>query len=106
MLEGVAPTEPTSAVYYVIYEDGTAGRMEVTANAAPELARPGSFVEEEDYLARVKAMEDLEAAVLADEEAIQQGKALADYTALTLLGLGEETARRLSGYDGPDRQES
>lgn len=106
MLESVAPAEPVSAVYHVIYEDGTAGRIEVTTGAAPELSRPGCFVEEADYLARVKAMEDLEAAVLADEEAMQQGLAHADYTALTLLGLAEETARRLSGYGGPARKES
>ncbi|WP_158013035.1 hypothetical protein [Streptomyces sp. Root369] len=106
MLESVAAAEPTSAVYHVIYEDGTAGRIEVTAGAVPELARPGCFVEPEDYQARIKALEDLEAAVLADEEATQHGQALADYTALTLLGLAEETARRLSGYNGPGRPES
>lgn len=102
MLEAFTTAEDTSAVSYVIYDDGTAGRIEVSAGAVPELTRPGTFVDEDDYQARVKALADLEAAVLAGEETAEQARALADYTALTLLGLAEATARRLSGYTGPD----
>ncbi|MGW3447362.1 hypothetical protein [Streptomyces sp. NPDC001076] len=101
MLEVFPPAEETAVVSYVIYEDGTAGRIEVTAGAMPELPRPGTMVTEEVYQAKVAALEELAVKAVADLEAAEQARARADYTALVLLGLGEETARRLSGYTGP-----
>ncbi|MBC9729250.1 hypothetical protein [Streptomyces sp. TRM68367] len=102
MLEGFEPTEDTGAVHHVIYEDGSVGRIEVTAGAVPELSRPGSFVSEERYQERVKALEEVQAARIAEVEAAELGRSRADFLALSLLGLAEETARRLSGYTGPD----
>ncbi|MFJ8143264.1 hypothetical protein [Streptomyces sp. NPDC096013] len=101
MLEVFPPAEETSVVSYVIYEDGTAGRIEVTAGAVPELPRPGTMVTEEVYQAKVAALEEQAAKAVADLEAAEQRRAHGDFTALTLLGLTEETARRLSGYTGP-----
>jgi hypothetical protein len=101
MLEGFTSAEEPSTVSYVIYEDGTVGRIEVTAGATFEFTRPGTMVTEEAYRAAATALEELAAASVADLEAAAQGRALADFTALTLLGLAEGTARRLSGYTGP-----
>ncbi|MFE3032907.1 hypothetical protein ACFXKY_14835 [Streptomyces canus] len=101
MLEVFPPAEETSVVSYVIYEDGTTGRIEVTAGAVPELTRPGTMVTKEVYQAKVAALEEQAAKAVAHLEASEQTRARADYTALTLLGLAEATARRLSGYTGP-----
>ncbi|WP_406321883.1 hypothetical protein [Streptomyces sp. NBC_00519] len=100
-LEGVAPAGET-AVYYVLYEDGAVGKIETDAGGEPLLAHPGRLVSESAYLARLSVVEEESAAFLAELETGDQARTLADYTALTALGLPEETARRLSGYSDPE----
>ncbi|MFJ9724589.1 hypothetical protein ACIRP3_17740 [Streptomyces sp. NPDC101209] len=55
------------------------------------------------YQAKVAALTELAARVIAGLEDAEQTRARADCTALSLLGLGEVTARRLSGHTGPHR---
>lgn len=99
--ESAVPGEPVvePVTYWVLYDDGSASRIEST-NGEPVLTSPGRLVTEAEYQARV---EELEAANAAEIEAIQaeeENRRREDYEALLAAGVPDATARRLSGYQG------
>lgn len=83
-----------------------ASRTAITDAEEPQPLPDGATeLTEEEYEA---ALVDVEAArqqyaeeLVAADEANQR----ADYTALRTSGIPEETARRLTGYDGPDAED-
>ena len=90
-------------VYFVIYDDGTLGRIAIEApGEAPRLSKPGRTVTEKEYQAALDELRDTTRALvstLRDEDAARQE---AEYADLRAAGIPVTTARRLSGYDGPD----
>lgn len=111
MLEGfTAPEE--AAVFHVVYDDGTIGRIEATGSGEqPPLSRPGRLVDEAEYQTHIAVLERMRDEHLAELDAAQQAQSRTDFHALTLLGLPAETARRLTGYtesdvSSPDEDES
>ena len=89
--------------WFVIYDDGTTGRMQVSKGTEPTLSRSGSFVSEEEYGARVQQLGEGTAAHVAELQAADEARQAADYEALVGLGVPEDSARRMAGYDGGQR---
>lgn len=97
--EGPVPGQMVT--YWVIYDDGSTGKIDTDTGGAPELLRPGRLVTEDEYMAQVQAVREQQAEHLEDlldGEAAQQ---VEDYQALLAAGVPEATARRMSGYTGP-----
>ncbi|MDI9829675.1 hypothetical protein [Streptomyces sp. KAU_LT] len=91
------------AEFFVLYEDGSVGRLQVTqGEQPPALARAGRFVSRQEYLARLDELNTATAEhvgrLLADDEERTRG----DYLELRGAGIRDESARRMSGYQGPD----
>ncbi|WP_411092336.1 hypothetical protein [Streptomyces sp. 049-1] len=82
---------------YVIYEDGTAGHLQVLEGQEPTLSRPGRFVSRDAYSDRLGELQAGTAAHVAELEAGDQERHEVDYAALLGAGVPEETARRMSG---------
>ncbi|MGC4947690.1 hypothetical protein ACLQ2N_16030 [Streptomyces sp. DT224] len=96
--------EPGSSVlepvtYWVLYDDGSVGRIESTTGE-PELNQPGHFVTEAEYQQRVAELEAANAEWIAEQQAADVARQREDYLALIEAGVPETTARRLSGYEG------
>ncbi|PSK58004.1 hypothetical protein B0E38_01849 [Streptomyces sp. 111WW2] len=86
---------------YVIYDDGTAGQMQVLAGTEPTLSRPGRFVSRDEYSDRLQELREGTAAHLAGLTAEDEARHRADYEALRAAGVAEVSARRMAGYTGP-----
>ncbi|MDX3069794.1 hypothetical protein PV518_48070 [Streptomyces sp. ND04-05B] len=86
--------------YYVIYEDGSLGRIDTDGEGQPPLAKPGRFVDAATYGARSEELAAQHAQHVADLQAADEARTKADYDALIEAGIPEATARRLSGYQG------
>ncbi|MFD5788560.1 hypothetical protein ACFWH1_18300 [Streptomyces sp. NPDC127037] len=98
-LPGVVAPEPVT--YWVLYDDGSAGRIESTSGE-PVLNRPGRLVTEAEYQQRIAELEAANAAWIAEQQAADTARQREDYLALRAAGVPEATARRLSGYEGED----
>jgi hypothetical protein len=98
-IAGVRPVGELIEVF-VIYEDGTPARLEVPAGAEPRLSRPGAVVTMEEYGERVRELEEGTAAYVARLTAEDEARHAADYAALLAAGVAEDSARRMSGYEG------
>lgn len=101
-IAGASPVGGTTD-YFVIYEDGTTGHVQVSGGQEPALDRPGTFVTEERYGERLLELRAQHAAHVAALEAADEARQEADYAALAELGVPKETARRMSGYTGGQR---
>lgn len=101
VLEATEPAGETT-VHFVLYDDGAVGKIETEESGEPLLGQPGTLVTEGQYLARLAVIETETAGYTAALEAEERARSLADFTALTALGLPEETARRLSGHQEAD----
>lgn len=99
MLAG-AQEIPEGTTYYVLYEDGSTGEIAVTGEEEPPLAKPGRFVPEKEYRARLGEMKAERAAHVAGLLVADEDRTRTDFEALTAAGIPEGTARRLSGWDG------
>lgn len=85
--------------HWVIYDDGSTGRIELsTSDGPPVLTKAGRFVTEAAYTERLGHMHAAREARLAAEQAAQEADAHDDYNALVASGIPDATARRLSGY--------
>jgi hypothetical protein len=94
--------EPAGAVtYYVIYDDGSIGRIVSSNGEQPPLSKPGRFVTEAEYQTRADELEAEHAEHIAEMQAADEARAREDYEALIAAGIPEATARRMSGYTGP-----
>ncbi|MFE0763673.1 hypothetical protein [Streptomyces smyrnaeus] len=94
--------EGTPNVYYVIYDDGSLGRIEVWSDDPPRLSKPGRIVDEAEYQAALDEMRGNTVArvqTLRDEDYARQE---AEYDDLRTAGIPERTARRLSGFTGEE----
>ncbi|WP_433341755.1 hypothetical protein [Streptomyces sp. CA-253872] len=91
-------TEPRT--FWVLYEDGSAGRISADAaeDEPPTLAKAGRVVTEEEYDAYVTALAAQRDEHLAEVRDQEQARAREDYDALRVAGVPEATARRMSGY--------
>ncbi|MEV5929901.1 hypothetical protein ACPCSG_26960 [Streptomyces cellulosae] len=90
-----------ATLYYRTAEGSLVSRV-VTGGGEPALPDGATALTEEEYLA---ALADVEAARQAHADelvAADEANQLADYQALRASGIPEATARRLTGYDGPD----
>lgn len=101
MLVAGAQEIPETTTYYVLYEDGSTGAIEASGEEAPRLAKPGEFVHEEEYRARLDALKEQRAVHVAGLLAGDEERTRGDFEALTGAGIPEGTARRLSGWEGP-----
>lgn len=93
--------EDSDAVtYWVIYDDGSIGKIETTGGP-PTLPKPGRFVTEEEYRERAEELDAAHREHLERLRREEEARTWADFKALLDAGVPEETARRLSGYTGP-----
>jgi hypothetical protein len=83
--------------WYVIYDDGSAGHMQVLAETEPVLSRPGRFVTRDEYSDRLGELNAATAAYVAELTAADEARQTADYEALLAAGVPDDTARRMSG---------
>lgn len=90
--------EGTPTVYYVIYDDGSLGRIEMWSDEEPQLSKPGRFVTEAEYQAALDEMRGNTAARVAALRDEDQARHEAEYEDLLAAGIPERTARRLSGF--------
>ncbi|GGQ50221.1 hypothetical protein GCM10010250_22280 [Streptomyces althioticus] len=91
-----------AATFYVVYDDGSASVMTTTTGEEPPLAKPGAFVSREEYEERQDAIKAARDEYVAGLQAEDERRTREDYEALIASGVPEATARRLSGYTGPD----
>lgn len=94
------PVDPEATTYYVLFEDGSASLMTSTTGEEPPLAKPGRFVDREEYETRKGEIRAAREAHVADLQAEDEQRTREDYEALIATGVPEATARRLSGYTG------
>ncbi|MEU8870423.1 hypothetical protein AB0D24_04520 [Streptomyces javensis] len=94
-----------TTIYYR-YDNGSVAKR-VVAGAGEDIPVPdgATVITEEEYTAALAAIEEANEAQRQEEEAQHQAQVRADYDALRALGVPEETARRLTGYTGPDDPE-
>lgn len=92
----------TRTIYYK-YADGSVAERVITGNG-DEVPPPDGAEEisEEDYRAAFAAIEAANELEGQEQEAQHQARVKADYEALRAVGVPEDTARRLTGYTGPD----
>jgi hypothetical protein len=97
---GTGPTE----TLYAILDNGSvyATSWEAGQPGNQSLPSPGRVVTQGEYQARLDEINAANAQRNAQDEAQQQAAAKDDYEALLAAGLREATARRLTGYTGPD----
>ncbi|MGW3736689.1 hypothetical protein [Streptomyces sp. NPDC005148] len=101
---GVQPDE-APVTYWVLYDDGSSGRVEST-NGEPTLTSPGRLVSEAEHQARVDELKAANDAHVAEIQAEDETRQREDFDALVASGLPEASARRLSGYEGQPNTES
>ncbi|MEU5834456.1 hypothetical protein ABZ820_12400 [Streptomyces diacarni] len=91
---------------YYRFPNGSVAERTVTGGA-DEVTPPEGAVEisEEEYRAALAAIEEANEQRRQEQEAEAEAQRKADYEALRALGLPEETARRITGYTGPDESE-
>lgn len=92
---------PAPVRAYVAYDDGSLGSITVTGGKMPPLARPGRVVTLDEYTRLTTAMTEAHTARLQAMAVEDAGRQEREYRDLTEAGIGEATARRLSGYEGP-----
>ncbi|MFD0208940.1 hypothetical protein ACFVH9_07370 [Streptomyces hirsutus] len=85
--------------YWVIYDDGSVGRV-ATTGEEPVLSRPGRLVTEEEYQERAGELAAEREAHLARLAAEDEVRTRAAYEAFLEAGFPEEVARQMSGYTG------
>ncbi|MFF4761718.1 hypothetical protein [Streptomyces sp. NPDC001292] len=86
----------------MLYQDGTLGLIETTSEKRPRLSKPGQCLTEEQYQARRMAWEVGVADRVEALQAEDAARTLSDCQALVDAGIVAATARRLSGYEGPE----
>src|SRR3712207_4206290 len=97
------PTDTDEATtYYVLYDDGSASLITSTTGEAPPLAKPGTFIDQQAYETRAEELRQLREQHTAQLLAEEEQRTREDYEALRDNGIPEATARRLSGYTGPE----
>ncbi|MDX2643465.1 hypothetical protein PV341_07730 [Streptomyces sp. PA03-1a] len=102
------PTDEPEAervTYWILYEDGSAGRVQSTTGEEPVLTKPGRLVDEAEYNEVFEALRAANEAHLAQLQAEDEQRTREDYEALRAAGVPEATARRMSGYTGPELEE-
>ncbi|MFF4829832.1 hypothetical protein ACFY20_44665 [Streptomyces sp. NPDC001312] len=88
--------------HFVLYDDGALGLIETISEERPRLSKPGRFLTEEQYQDRHLAWEVGVADRVDALQAEDAARTLGDYQALIDAGIVAATARRLSGYEGPE----
>lgn len=88
--------------YWAVYDDGSVGRITVTNGQEPVLGKPGRLVTEEEYRGRLEEIQAVRDQARADQEAADLARTREDYLALRAAGVPDATARRMSGYTGPE----
>lgn len=88
------------AVLYVIYTDGSSGRIETEGGEAPVLAKPGNFVTQAAYDAHVSGLQSANAAAAAAAQAAENASAQAIYVDLLALGMPEVSAKKIASAHG------
>ncbi|MFD8509728.1 hypothetical protein ACFV27_01080 [Streptomyces antimycoticus] len=92
----------TRTIYYK-FADGSIAERVITGAVEDVLPPEGAEeISEEEYRAALAAIEAANEQQRQEQEAEQQARMKADYEALRAVGVPEETARRLTGYMGPD----
>ncbi|MFI9418107.1 hypothetical protein [Streptomyces werraensis] len=96
----IAGAQPAGEVVdvYVIYDDGTTGHLQASADRELTLSRPGRVVSRDEYSERLGQLRDGTAAHVAALEAADEARHRADFEALVGLGVPEESARRMAGF--------
>ncbi|MFF5668782.1 hypothetical protein ACFY8S_01375 [Streptomyces hygroscopicus] len=94
-----------TTIYYRFPDGSVAERIITGGDGA--VPPPGGAVEitEEEYRAALAAIEEQIEQERQEQQEAEQARIKADYDALRALGVPEETARRLTGYTGPDDPE-
>lgn len=95
-------TAVEATTFYVLFDDGSASLMMSTTGEEPPLSKPGRFVDRDEYEARQDEIRTAREEHVAALQAEDERRTREDYEALIATGVPEATARRLSGYTGPD----
>lgn len=88
--------------YFAIFDDGSVRRITVTNGTPPVFSKPGRWVTEEEYKERLAEIQTVRDQARADQEAQDRARTWEDYQALRAAGVPEASARRMSGYTGPE----
>ncbi|MGJ3558833.1 hypothetical protein ACR6C2_07590 [Streptomyces sp. INA 01156] len=91
------PGDVETVDYWVIYDDGSVGRLSTTGEE-PVLAKPGHLVTEEEYQERADELAAEREEHLARIAAEDKARTRAAYEAFLAAGFPEEVARQMSGY--------
>ncbi|MFI2300190.1 hypothetical protein ACH5AL_15305 [Actinacidiphila glaucinigra] len=97
--------ETGPVTYWALYEDGSAGLIKSTTGEEPVLTKPGRLVDEAEYTSRAEELKAANEAYVAQLQAEDEQRTREDYLALRAAGVPEATARRMSGYTGPEPEE-
>ena len=89
------------------FENGSVAERVIsggTGDASPPVG--ASEITKEQYDAALAVIKEANEQQEAEERAAEQARIGADYEALRALGVPEDTARRLTGYTGPDQPDA
>ncbi|MFI9418092.1 hypothetical protein [Streptomyces werraensis] len=91
-------------IQYFRTADGVLASRKTTADAEEPQPLPegATALTEEEYETALAAVEEARQQHAEELIATDRANQLADYTALRTSGIPEATARRLTGYEGPD----
>ncbi|MEU4228320.1 hypothetical protein AB0F17_28835 [Nonomuraea sp. NPDC026600] len=91
-----APGEAT--VHYVLYEDGSAGRITTSGLGLGELAKPGREVTQAEYETAVAELHAVRGEHLDELQAADEARLRRHYEALIGVGVAADVAGEMSGY--------
>ncbi|MEU2264910.1 hypothetical protein ABZ568_00350 [Streptomyces olindensis] len=101
-----SPTPDDLTSYYVLYEDGSVGLVQVTAGAPePVLSKPGRLVDQAEYEAKLSQIKAAEAQRQADAKAAETAQKKDAYDALVAANFDPAVATTLTGYTPPPQIE-
>lgn len=97
----------TETTLYYRFPDGSVAMRTITGGDGTALPPLGATeITEEEYRAAYADLVERHRQQREEQEREEQERSQADYFALRAVGVPEETARRLTGYTGPDDPEA
>lgn len=90
--------------FYVLYDDGSIGRIVTDTGTEPVLPKPGRIVTEAEYRSALDAHAQTRAQRIADEQAAETAAKQAAYEALVEVGVPAASAEQISGYRPPGQE--
>jgi hypothetical protein len=94
-------------IVYYRHANGAYSQQEVSEGSVPQAPAGAVETTAQEYAAGLAAVQEANAAAVAERAAAEREAARADYEALIAAGIPEATARRMSGYTpDPDPEQA